>query len=55
MKIIPDLFSLPIPFISSIIQGKLAIRAVLINDTKLLEKLIDDIVHVCSVKAILLT
>ncbi|CAF1343422.1 unnamed protein product [Rotaria magnacalcarata] len=41
--------SLSIPFISSIVQSKLAIRAVLINDSKLLKSLIDDLDHVCSV------
>jgi hypothetical protein len=44
------LFSLPVPFISSVVHGKLAIRAVLINDSKLLKNLIDDVEHVCSVK-----
>jgi hypothetical protein len=43
------LFSLPVPFISSIVQGKLAIRAVLINDPALLKSLITDVDRVCSV------
>ncbi len=43
------LFSLPVPFISSIVQGKLAIRAVLINDPALLKILINDVDRVCSV------
>jgi len=43
------LFSLPVPFISSIVQGKLAIRAVLINDPALLKSLINDVDRVCSV------
>ncbi|CAF3379069.1 unnamed protein product [Rotaria sp. Silwood1] len=41
--------TLTVPFISSIVQSKLAIRAVLINDSKLLKTLIDDVDHVCSV------
>jgi hypothetical protein len=43
------LFSLPVPFISSIVQGKLAIRAVLINDPALLKSLIADVDRVSSV------
>ncbi len=43
------MFSLPVPFISSIVQGKLAIRAVLINDPALLKSLITDVDRVCSV------
>ncbi len=43
------LFSLPVPFISSLVQGKLAIRAVLINDSTLLKSLISDVDRVCSV------
>lgn len=43
------IFSLPVPFISSVVQGKLAIRAVLINDVELLKSLIDDVDRVCSV------
>jgi hypothetical protein len=42
-------FSLTVPFISSYVQSKLAIRAVLLNDSKLLKSLINDIDHVCSV------
>jgi hypothetical protein len=41
--------NLPVPFISSIVQGKLAIRAVLINDPALLKSLIADVDRVCSV------
>ncbi|CAF1146314.1 unnamed protein product [Adineta steineri] len=41
--------NLSVPFISSFVQSKLAIRAVLLNDTKLLKSLIDDVDHVCSV------
>ncbi|UJR15954.1 hypothetical protein I4U23_002874 [Adineta vaga] len=41
--------NLNVPFISSIVQSKLAIRAVLLNDTGLLKSLINDIDHVCSV------
>ena len=44
------LFSLPVPFISSSVQSKLAIRAVLRNDPILLKSLIDDVDRVCSVK-----
>jgi hypothetical protein len=44
------LFSLPIPFISSAVQSKLAIRAILLNDSILLKSLIDDIDRVCSVR-----
>jgi hypothetical protein len=39
-----------VPFISAVVQSKLAIRAVLINDPKLLKSLIDDVDRVCSVK-----
>ncbi|CAF4470899.1 unnamed protein product [Rotaria sp. Silwood2] len=38
-----------VPFISSLVQSKLAIRAVLINDSNLLKTLIDDVDRVCSV------
>ncbi|CAF1971897.1 unnamed protein product [Rotaria magnacalcarata] len=41
--------NLPVPFISSSIQSKLAIRAVLLNDRILLNSLIDDVDRVCSV------
>ncbi|CAF3181779.1 unnamed protein product [Rotaria socialis] len=41
--------NLPVPFISSFVQSKLAIRAVLINDAKLLKSLINDVDHVCSI------
>ncbi|CAF3244348.1 unnamed protein product [Rotaria sp. Silwood2] len=41
--------NLPVPFISSSVQSKLAIRAVLLNDSVLLKSLIDDVDHVCSV------
>ncbi|CAF1193546.1 unnamed protein product [Rotaria sordida] len=41
--------NLPLPFISSIVHSKLSIRAVLINDSKLLKSLIDDVDRVCSV------
>ncbi|CAF3795485.1 unnamed protein product [Adineta steineri] len=41
--------NLSVPFISSFVQSKLAIRAVLLDDTKLLKSLIDDVDHVCSV------
>ncbi|CAF0916058.1 unnamed protein product [Rotaria sp. Silwood1] len=41
--------NLPVPFISSFIQSKLAIRAVMINDSKLLKSLINDVHRVCSV------
>ncbi|CAF5187269.1 unnamed protein product, partial [Rotaria magnacalcarata] len=41
--------NLPVPFISSFVQSKLAIRAVLINDSKLLKSLINDVDHVCSI------
>lgn len=43
-------FSLPVPFISSSVQSKLAIRAVILNNATLLQDLIDDTDHVCSVK-----
>jgi len=46
------IFSLPIPYISSSVQSKLAIRAVNLNDVKLLQSLIDDVDHVSSVKLI---
>ncbi|CAF2162294.1 unnamed protein product [Rotaria magnacalcarata] len=39
----------PAPFISSTVQSKLAIRAVLLNDAELLKSLIDDINRVYSV------
>ncbi|CAF0960955.1 unnamed protein product [Adineta ricciae] len=41
--------NLPVPFISSYVQSKLAIRAVNLNDAKLLKSLINDTNHVCSV------
>ncbi|CAF0899034.1 unnamed protein product [Didymodactylos carnosus] len=41
--------SLPVPYISTIVQGKLAIRAVLLNDHKLLKTLIDDVDRVYSI------
>ncbi|CAF3964350.1 unnamed protein product [Rotaria sp. Silwood2] len=41
--------NLPVPFISSFIQSKLAIRAVIINDSKLLKSLINDVHRVASV------
>ncbi|CAF3484731.1 unnamed protein product [Rotaria sordida] len=41
--------NLSVPFISSFIQSKLTIRAVIINDSKLLKSLINDVHHVCSV------
>ncbi|CAF0863254.1 unnamed protein product [Adineta ricciae] len=41
--------NLSVPFISSIVQSKLAIRAVLINDPTLLKSLINDVNRVCSV------
>ncbi|CAF0987776.1 unnamed protein product [Adineta steineri] len=40
---------LSVPYVSSIVQSKLAIRAVLINDPILLKGLIDDVNRVCSV------
>lgn len=40
---------IPVPFISSMVQGKLAIRAVLTHDEKLLQSLIQDVKRVCSV------
>lgn len=42
--------SLPVPFISSSVQSKLAIRAVILNDEALLQSLICDVDRVCSVK-----
>ena len=45
------LFSFPVPFISSSVQSKLAIRAVILNDPLLLKTLIDDVDRVYSVKA----
>ncbi|CAF3833837.1 unnamed protein product, partial [Rotaria sp. Silwood1] len=41
--------NLPVPFISSSVQSKLAIRAVILNDPILLKCLIDDVDRVCSV------
>ncbi|CAF3833248.1 unnamed protein product [Rotaria sordida] len=38
-----------VPFISSSVQSKLAIRAVMLNDAELLKSLIDDIDHVYAV------
>ena len=43
------LCSIPVPYISSSVQGKLAIRAVLLNDAALLESLIASVDRVCSV------
>lgn len=42
-------FSVSVPFISSSVQSKLAIRAVLLNDAELLKSLIDDVDRVYSV------
>ena len=41
---------LSVPFISSVVQSKLAIRAVLLNNEALLKSLIDDVDRVCSVR-----
>ncbi|CAF4919571.1 unnamed protein product [Rotaria sp. Silwood1] len=41
--------NLPVSFISSSVQSKLAIRAVILNDRILLKSLIDDVDRVCSV------
>lgn len=38
-----------VPFISSLVQSKLAFRAVFLNDVKLLKSLIADTDRVCSV------
>ena len=49
--VIPLFFSsLPVPFISSSVQSKLAIRAVLLNDLDLLKSLINDVDRVCTVR-----
>lgn len=42
--------TISVPFISSSVQSKLAIRAVILNDAQLLQNLIDDVDRVCSVK-----
>lgn len=49
VKMLMVLFSSFFPFISSVVQSKLAIRAVLTDDTKLLKLLIEDVDRVCSV------
>ena len=43
------LCSVPVPFISSSVQGKLAIRAVMLDDADLLKSLLADVDRVCSV------
>ena len=43
------MFSEPVPFISSSVQSKLAIRAVMLDNSELLQRLINDIDHVYSV------
>ncbi|CAF1574984.1 unnamed protein product [Rotaria sp. Silwood1] len=41
--------NVPVPFISSSVQSKLAIRAVILNDAELLKSFIDDVARVYSV------
>lgn len=43
-------FSENIPFVSSVVQSKLLHRAVVLEDQKLLQKLINDVDHVCKVE-----